>query len=78
MSSFYPKSVRISLSNNLEQNEKTIHYWLILCFQADIEHPEVSYHRPQQEQRGYGRAYNFQSRPAEEYVELQQKRESDI
>ncbi|XP_055321619.1 uncharacterized protein LOC129577870 [Sitodiplosis mosellana] len=46
---------------------------------ADVEHPEVSYHRPQEEQRGYGRAYN-QSQPAEEYVELQhqQKRESDI
>ncbi|XP_031631190.1 uncharacterized protein LOC116345707 [Contarinia nasturtii] len=46
---------------------------------ADVEHPEVSYHRPQQEERGgYSRAYN-QSQPTEEYVELQQpKRESDI
>lgn len=57
--------------------------------QADVEHPEVSYHRPQPElQRGvggggagvggYGRAYNQSQQPTEEYVELQQKRESDI
>jgi len=44
---------------------------------ADIEHPEVTYHRPQQEFKGYGRPHH-QSHPAEEYVELQQKRESDI
>lgn len=50
--------------------------------QPDVEHPpDVFYHRPQQqqqqEQRGYGRAYS-QPQPAEEYVELHQKRESDI
>jgi len=44
----------------------------------DIEHPEVTFHRPQQEPRGYGRSYHHQE-STEEFVELQhQKRESDI
>lgn len=44
--------------------------------QPDIEHPEVTYHRPAQQQ-GYGRAYQHQE-SGEEFVELQHKRESDI
>lgn len=75
VSSFQPVSVR--LSSIFCFGKYANMPFLCYLFQADIEHPEVSYHRPQHEVRGYGGAYHS-SHPSEEYVELQQKRESDI